>query len=60
MDLVWHYAPWEYLPEMVLQGVLRASNAGAGDELPMLWFLQISNGSRQQQSSFILTAAWFA
>jgi hypothetical protein len=36
--MYWHYAPWEYLPSIVESGNLRASNAGAPDELPMLWF----------------------
>lgn len=37
-DVVWHYAPWEFLPEIVSTGFLRASNAGAIHEVPMLWF----------------------
>ena len=37
-DFVWHYAPWAYLPEMVSDGRLKTSNAGASNELPMLWF----------------------
>ena len=36
--LVFHYAPWAYLPKMVASGCLRASNAGAPRELPLIWF----------------------
>lgn len=38
MKMVWHYAPWAYLPAIVESGVLRGSNAGADGEHPMLWF----------------------
>ena len=38
MRMFWHYAPWEYLSRMVEYGALRAGNAGAEGELPMLWF----------------------
>jgi hypothetical protein len=38
MNMVWHYAPWAYLPAMVEFGALRGSNAGAPGEVPMLWF----------------------
>ena len=37
-SIVWHYAPWEYLPKIVLSGVLKGSNAGCPSELPLLWF----------------------
>jgi hypothetical protein len=37
-EMVWHYAPWAYLPAIVESGVLQASNAGAENEQPMLWF----------------------
>lgn len=33
-----HYAPWSRLPAIVQSGELRCSNAGAPDELPLLWF----------------------
>jgi hypothetical protein len=36
--LVWHYAPWAYLAEIVEEGTLRCSNAGIGTTLPLLWF----------------------
>ncbi|WP_295993453.1 hypothetical protein [Rugamonas sp.] len=36
--MVWHYAPWAYLPAMVESGELKTSNAGVPDEVPMLWF----------------------
>jgi len=38
MNMVWHYAPWAYLPAMVESGALRGSNTGAEGEAPMLWF----------------------
>lgn len=38
MKVVWHYAPWSYLAAIVESGALRASNAGAPGETPMLWF----------------------
>ena len=38
MNMVWHYAPWAYLPAMVESGILRGSNTGAAGEAPMLWF----------------------
>lgn len=36
--LVWHYAPWTYLPLILESGELRPSNAGAPKEVPLLWF----------------------
>ena len=36
--MVWHYAPWAYLPSMVESGVLRVGNASAPGEKPLLWF----------------------
>lgn len=36
--MLWHYAPWAYLPRMVESGVLKASNVGASGESPLLWF----------------------
>ena len=36
--MVWHYAPWTYLPAIIESGFLKGSNAGAADESPMLWF----------------------
>lgn len=36
--MVWHYAPWAYLPAMVESGALRGSNVNAAGEKPMLWF----------------------
>jgi hypothetical protein len=36
--MVWHYAPWAYLPAMVKFGALRGSNAAAAGEVAMLWF----------------------
>ena len=38
MELVWHYSTWAYLPEMVKWGQVFAGNAGAENEMPMLWF----------------------
>jgi hypothetical protein len=38
MAMVWHYAPWAYLPAMVEYGALKGSNAGAQNEVAMLWF----------------------
>jgi hypothetical protein len=38
MKMVWHYAPWAYLSEMVESGALRGSNTGALGEKSMLWF----------------------
>lgn len=38
MRFLWHYAAWARLPAMVESGELKGSNAGAPDELPMLWF----------------------
>ena len=38
MNMIWHYAPWAYLPAMVESGALRGSNTGAEGEAPMLWF----------------------
>jgi hypothetical protein len=38
MKLIWHYAPWAYLPAMVKSGALRGSSAGAAGEALMLWF----------------------
>jgi len=37
-NMLWHYAPWSYLPRMVESGALRPSNALAPQEVPMLWF----------------------
>lgn len=37
-NIVWHYAPWAYLPEIVDSGLLRRSNSGAPRTLSMLWF----------------------
>lgn len=34
---VFHYAPWARLPAIMESGELRCSNAGAADELPLLW-----------------------
>ena len=38
MSVVYHYAPWAYLPQMVTTGELRPSNAEAEGERAMLWF----------------------
>ena len=38
MNMVWHHAPWAYLPAMVESGALRGSNTHAAGEAPMLWF----------------------
>jgi hypothetical protein len=35
---IWHYAAWARLPTIVESGILKCSNAGAPNELPMLWF----------------------
>ena len=37
-DVLWHYAPWEYLGEIITSGCLKVSNAGASRERPLLWF----------------------
>jgi hypothetical protein len=37
-QLVWHYAPWQYLSAMVSVGFLKTSNARADGEHPLLWF----------------------
>lgn len=36
--MVYHYAPWAYLPAIVQHGALRPSNARADGEVPLLWF----------------------
>lgn len=36
--ILWHYAPWAYLPKMVNDGSLQPSNAGAPTKRPLLWF----------------------
>lgn len=36
--ILWHYAPGQYLPDMVSAGRLRTSNVGAPGEAPLLWF----------------------
>lgn len=38
MNMVWHYAPWAYLPKIVECGYLKASNAGAPHKPALLWF----------------------
>ena len=37
-DMRWHYAPWAYLDDIVLDGFLKVGNAGAPAERPLLWF----------------------
>jgi len=37
-NVLWHYAPWSRLHEIVKSGFLQRSNASAPKELPMLWF----------------------
>jgi hypothetical protein len=38
MKLVWHYAPWAYLSEIVTVGALVPTNEDAEGEQPMVWF----------------------
>ena len=50
--MVWHYAPWAYLGQIVDSGFIKGSNAGAPTELPMLWF------SANQQWEPTATKMW--
>ncbi len=38
MNLVWHYAPWATLPQIVAAGALLPGEPGRDGEAPLLWF----------------------